>query len=80
MSILVRLGRYTGWLLLALSVLYALTALEYLGYFRLIGMGTASFVHSNLVLLGIFLGAVIVHCCSRVIVRLAKRKANTQVG
>ena len=74
MNAIIWTARLTGWVLLAFAILYAITALEYIGYIGIMGMVNASFIHSNILLLASFLGIVLVHCFSRLALRLHRRK------
>jgi len=76
MGLMIKAMKYSGWLLLLLMVLYIATGLAYAGYpgfDMLIDMGTATWIHSNLVLLGVLLLSLFTHCCLRVLSALRKR-------
>jgi hypothetical protein len=74
--------KYTGWLLMLLMIIYIATGFSYAGYFgfeTIIDPAAATSLHSNLIVVGILIILICLHCCLRFFLSLKNRFKGSEI-
>ena len=75
--------KYTGWLLMLLMIIYIATGFSYAGYFgfeTIIDPAAATSLHSNLIVVGILIILICLHCCLRSFLSLKNRAKGSETA